>query len=136
MLLKTPGAVAEFRRLLRVGPCADIPVSTSMPEDIAVPMVRIERIGGRPENAVTDAPRFIAHVYAGTGPAAEALANQILDYMESGGWSHTRTPSGHLLRGGRTEVVMPLPDPDRPRLHRWQVMGALRISRLTSRADS
>ena len=135
MLLDTPSALAEFRSLLIAGPCADVPVATVVPADVAPPFIRIERIGGRPESTITDAPRMLVHVYDTDGIAAEQRATRILDYLEHGGWSHTRTESGHLLRGWRTETVMSLPDPDRPRLHRWQVMGAFRISRLISRTD-
>ena len=135
MLLKTPASITILRGLLRAGPCADVPVATVVPEDIRPVFVRIERVGGRPLNAVTDAPRFVIHIYASDGIDAEARALDILDYLERGGWSHTRAPSGHLLRGWRTETLMPLSDPDRPHLHRWQVMGALHISRLTSRTN-
>lgn len=135
MLLKTPASLSILRTILLDGPCADVPVATSIPAAMPAVFVRIERIGGRPLNSGTDAPRFLIHVYAADGIAAEALALDVLDHLEHGGWSHTRTESGHLLRGWSTETVMSLPDPDRPHLHRWQVMGALRISRLTSRTD-
>ena len=101
-----------------------------MPREVPSTFVRVERIGGRPESAITDAPRFIIHIYSESGVDAERMATLVLDYLERGGWSHTRTESGHLLRGWRTESVMPLLDPDRPDRHRWQVIGALRISRL------
>lgn len=136
MLLETPAALVELRTLLLAGPCADERVVTQIPRTIPDQLIRIERIGGRPESPITDAPRFIVHVYDVDGVAAEHRATRILDYLEHGGWSHTRTESGHLLRGWRTETVMPLLDPDRPHLHRWQVMGALRLSRLTSRPSS
>ena len=136
MLLDTPPALAEFRSLLLAGPCAGERVATAFPKDAPDRLVRIERIGGRPESTITDAPRMLVHVYDTDGIAAEQRATRILDYLEHGGWSHTRTESGHLLRGWRTETMMPLLDPDRPHLHRWQVMGAFRLSRLTSRRTS
>lgn len=135
MLLKTPASITILRGLLRAGPCVDVPVATVVPEDMVVPFVRIERVGGRPLNAVTDAPRFVIHVYAADGIDAEARALDILDHLEHGPWRSTDTESGHRLMGWRTETIMPLPDPDRPSLHRWQVMGALHISRLTSRTN-
>lgn len=136
MLLRTPASVTELRRLLLAGPCEGMRVATTVPKDVEAPFIRIERVGGRPENGITDAPRFIIHVYADDGIAAEAIATSILDHLEHGRWRTTRTPSGHMLRGWRTEIVMPLADPSRPHLHRWQVMGALRISRLTGRSNT
>ena len=128
---KTPPSIVELRRILLEGPCADIPVGTTYPASTTLPYVRIQRIGGRPENAVTDAPRFIIHVYADDGIVAEALALDILDWLDAGVWRSTRAASGHYRRGWRHETVMPLSDPDRPSLHRWQIHGALRLSRLT-----
>lgn len=135
MLLKTPASLSILRTILLDGPCAAVPVATSIPTELPAAFVRIERIGGRPLNAVTDQPRFLIHVYATDGIAAEALALDVLDHLEHGPWRSTDTASGHRLMGWVTETVMSLPDPDRPHLHRWQAMGALRISRLTSRTD-
>lgn len=136
MQLETPPALAEFRTLLLHGPCAGQRVATQIPREMPDQLVRLQRIGGRPESDITDAPRILVHVYDVDDIEAERRANRILDYLEHGGWSHTRTKTGHLLRGWNTETVMPLQDPDRPHLHRWQVMGAFRLSRLTSRQTS
>ena len=136
MYVRTPPSITEFRRLLRAGPCAEIQVSTEVPASIPATFVRLERIGGRPENMVTDAPRILVHVYATDGIVAEALALDIQDFLIAGRWRGTDTPSGHRRMGFTLESLMDLPDPDRPHLHRWQIIGLFRISRLTNQAPA
>lgn len=106
-----------------------VKVVTTMPTKYELPLLRIERVGGRPENALVDAPRMLISVYAASSVEAEELANRLQDHLELGAWRSTRGRHGHRLFGWRPESVMTNPDPDRPDTHRVQIFGLLRLSR-------
>ena len=129
MDFRDPAPVTAMRELL-ISNIAGLSVSTRYPREGKLPHVRLDYLGGRPVNRVTDGPRFGIQVYAKRGPEAERLTGQIKTLLAEGAWRGRRTSEGHMLRGWAHESMMSLADPDRPGFARWQIMGRLQLSML------
>lgn len=121
---------AEAMRELLLMIVAGVRVVTQLPKEMPDTLIRIERVGGKPDNAVTDGGRFMVQVYARTDVEAGRLAGDILAALNDRFWRGTRTGRGHMLRGWAHESMMSLADPDRPGFARWQIMGRLQLSML------
>lgn len=129
MRFDDPAPVAAMREVLMVL-VAGLRVSTQYPADGRLPHVRLDYLGGRPENPITDGPRFGIQVYARNSTEAERVTGQVKAALMGLNQRSVRTSSGHKTRGWSFESVMDFPDPDRPTLARWQIMGRLGISML------
>lgn len=124
-----PRGVEAMRELLLTF-VAGIRVMTQLPKTMPDTLIRIERVGGKPDTDITDGPRLMVQVYARTDVEAGRVAGAVLAALNSRFWRGTRTSRGHMLRGWDHESMMSLGDPDRPDFARWQIMGRLQISML------
>lgn len=124
-----PAPVEAFRELLLML-VAGVSVSTQFPPGDRMPHVRLDFVGGRPSNAVTDSPRFGIQVYAADGVQAERLAGQIKTALMGRSWRGLRSSRGHMFKGWQFESIMKFDDPARPTLARWQILGRFDVSML------
>lgn len=106
-------------------------VSTVIPKDVDNGFILVTRVGGGPRNTVVDEPRFTIHVYAPTSVEAEETALGLAQWLDAGSWKAERF-LGFRAKSFVIESIFPLTDPSRAHMHRWQITGRFRMSRLTN----
>lgn len=106
-------------------------VSTVIPRDVDGGFILVTRVGGGPRNTAVDEARFTIHVYAPTSVEAEKTALELAQHLDAGSWK-THRFNGFRAKSFVIESIFPLTDPSRAHMHRWQLTGRFRMSRLTT----
>lgn len=107
-------------------------VSSIVPEHDVDRMVRVDRIHGAMKNMVTDDAFLLIECWVRTKPGvynggteAEILANHVRASLTD---ARSETHGGAFIRYWTDAGANSHPDPDRPSMVRWQVIGTLGLS--------
>lgn len=135
MLLAHPAvtvAIALLEAKLSALQTDPVLISDTYPVSDPDRMVRVDRLHGAMTNMVTDAPFMLFECWVKTKPGsyngateAEVLANHVRAVLAD---ARSETYAGAFVRYWTDAGVNAHPDPSKPGMSRWQVIGTLGLA--------